>query len=84
MIKATEKQKLRDFFKDALHQHGDFEDLADDESIFFDGRLDSFAMMNLVMFLEQAFGVAFSDHEFDVALVDSVNEIEAFVNLKSP
>jgi acyl carrier protein len=41
-------------------------------------------MMNLVMFLEQAFGVAFSDHEFDVALVDSVNEIEAFVNFKSP
>ena len=82
MINPTEKQKLRDFLRDALQKHGDVEDLDDDESVFLSGRLDSFAMMNLVMSLEEAFGISFSDFEFDVDLVDSVNEIETFVNSK--
>jgi acyl carrier protein len=39
-------------------------------------------MMTLVMYLEEAFGLDFSDFEFDVNLVDSVNEIEALVDSK--
>jgi acyl carrier protein len=35
--------------------------------------------MNLVMFLEESFGIDFSDFEFDVSLLDSVDAIEAFV-----
>lgn len=82
MIDSTKKQKLRDFFRDSLNKHGDHDDLADDESAFLSGRLDSFTMMNLVMFLEETFGIVFSDLEFDVERVDSVNEIEAFINSK--
>lgn len=77
---ASKKQNLREFLKKTLEKHGDHGSLADDESLFVSGRLDSFSMMNLVMYLEEAFGLDFSDFEFDVSLVDSTNDIEALVN----
>ena len=82
-MNVTGKQKLREFLKETLENHGDHKDFADNESLFVSGRLDSFSMMNLVMYLEQAFDVNFSDLEFDVNLVDSVKEIEALVDSKS-
>ncbi|MFZ1445789.1 MAG: acyl carrier protein [Candidatus Dechloromonas phosphoritropha] len=74
------KQKLREFLKETLEKHGDHKDFADNESLFFSGRLDSFSMMNLVMYLEEAFGLDFSDFEFDVSLVDSAKDIETLIN----
>lgn len=79
---ANAKQKLREFLKESLAKLGDKDELADSESIFVSGRLDSFSMMNLVMYLEEAFALDFSDFEFDVDLVDSVNEIEVLVDSK--
>lgn len=76
------KQKLRDFMQETLEKHGDHQGFSDDESLFSSGRLDSFSMMNLVMFLEEAFRLDFSDFEFDVALVDSVNALEQLVDSK--
>ncbi|MDD2743430.1 MAG: acyl carrier protein [Rhodocyclaceae bacterium] len=74
------KQKLRDFLLESLEKHGDKNPLTDSESIFVSGRLDSFAAMNLVMFLEENFGIDFSDFEFDVSLLDSVDAIATFVD----
>ncbi len=76
------KQKLRDFMKETLEQHSDHQSFSDDESLFSSGRLDSFSMMNLVMFLEEAFSLDFSDFDFDVALVDSVNALEKLLDSK--
>ena len=78
-MEISGKQKLRDFLVESLEKHGDKNALSDSESIFVSGRLDSFATMNLVMFLEETFGIDFSDFEFDVSLLDSVDAIEAFV-----
>lgn len=77
---ATMAQELREFLKETLKKHGDHRDFADDESLFVSGRLDSFSMMTLVMYLEKAFGLDFSDFEFDVGLVDSVNDIKTLVD----
>lgn len=74
------KSTLRGFIKEALEKHGDRGELDDTESLFVSGRLDSFSMMQLVMQLEEAFGIDFSNVDFDVSLIDSVNEIEAFVD----
>lgn len=79
---ANAKQKLRDFLKETLEQHGDHQDFSDAEALFSSGRLDSFSMMNLVMFLEEAFSLDFSDFEFDVALVDSVDALEKLIDSK--
>lgn len=77
---AIAKQKLREFLGESLRKLGDYNELSDSESIFVSGRLDSFSMMNLIMYLEESSGIDFSDFEFDVDLVDSANEIERFVD----
>lgn len=74
------KQKLREYLKKAVERLGGNGGLGDDDSLFISGLLDSFSMMNLVMYLETAFGLDFSDFEFDVHLVDSVNQIETLVD----
>ena len=79
-MNGNEKQKLREFLKKSLEKFGDHNEFSDDESIFISGRLDSFSMMNLIMYLEQSSGMDFSSIEFDVGLVDTVNSIEAFVD----
>lgn len=40
-------------------------------------------MMNLILFLETAFSLTFSDLEFAVEKVDSLNAIAALVHAKS-
>lgn len=82
-MNVNARQQLRDFLVDVLAQHGDHGELSDCDSIFVSGRLDSFSMMNLVMFLEEAFGINFSDNEFDIELLDSVDKLSAFVDSKN-
>lgn len=66
--------------KRLLAENGDAGPLGDTDEIFSSGRLSSFAMMTLVMFLEQEFGLDFGAIDFDVGLVDTVNEIAALVD----
>ena len=75
---------LRKHLQDALQQHGDSQPLADDDSLFLSGRLDSFSMMNLILFLETTFQSRFSDLEFDDEKVDSVHAIAARIHTPSP
>ena len=70
------KQQLREFLKETLASHGDHKDFSDDEALFSSGRLDSFSMMNLVMHLEESLNIDFSNLEFDISLVDSVDDIK--------
>jgi acyl carrier protein len=73
---------LRAYLQEALRLHGDTQELAEGDSLFLSGRLDSFSMMNLILFLETAFALTFSDLEFDVEKVDSLNAIAALVHAK--
>ena len=76
------KQKIRDYFLDTLKQQSDNQSLADNDSLFVSGRLDSFSMMMFVMFLEKEFEIDFAALDFDVNLIDSLNEIELFIDSK--
>ena len=71
--------ELRAFISETLEKRGDFKPFADDESLFLSGRLDSFTMMNFVMFLEQTYGVDFDTVDFEVAIVDTVEAILALI-----
>ncbi len=77
---TTAKTTLRDFLKQCLNDAGDRQDFADDSSLFVSGRLDSLTMTRLVLFLEESFDINFGDVDFDVDLIDSVNDIEAFID----
>lgn len=78
-MEIEEKNKLRAFLKSSLEGHHDQNELQDDDSLFVSGRLDSLAMTGLVVFLEQEFGINFGDVAFEVDLIDSIQEIEAFL-----
>lgn len=73
------KQKLREFLAEAIQRQTGQSEFSDGDSLYISGLLDSFSMMNLVMYLEEAFGLDFSNLEFDVSLIDSVNAIESLV-----
>jgi acyl carrier protein len=70
--------ELRAFISETLEKRGDLKPFAD-ESLFLSGRLDSFTMMNFVMFLEQTYGVDFDTVDFEVAIVDTVEAILALI-----
>lgn len=82
-MNASEKQQVRDFIDQALASQADRGAYADDEALFSSGRLDSFSMMNLVMYLEQTFGIDFSAAGFDIDLVDSIAAIESLVDAQA-
>jgi acyl carrier protein len=74
-LKITVKDQVTTFLKGTLAHHGDLGELLDDESLFLSGRLDSLSMLNLIMFLEKNFSMNFSEIDFDVDLVDSIDNI---------
>jgi acyl carrier protein len=67
--------RVREQLKELLAERGDTAPLDDDESLLVSGRLDSLAVVNLVMFLEQTFGVDFSSTVFEASELDSVDAI---------
>jgi acyl carrier protein len=74
------KQKIRDYFLETFKQQNDAQSLADNDSLFVSGRLDSFSMMMFVMYLEKEFGIDFAAIDFDVNLIDSLSEIELLID----
>ena len=82
-MNLSAKQQLKDFIDQALASQADRGAYADDEALFSSGRLDSFTMMNLVMYLEQTFGIDFSSTGFDIDLVDSIAAIESLVDAQA-
>ena len=70
---------VRAYVQDLLRDSGGSDALQDDDAMFTGGRLSSFQMLQLIMFLEARFGLDFDATEFDVALLDSVNAIMALV-----
>jgi acyl carrier protein len=74
-LKNDVKDQVTTFFKETLSRHGDLGELSDSESLFLSGRLDSLSMLNLIMFLENQFSMNFSEIDFEVDLVDSINNI---------
>lgn len=74
---------VRQFIQNTLAQRGDLAAFSDDESLYMSGRLDSLAMMNLVVFLESAMKIDFSALNFDVSLIDSLNAIQLLIDTTS-
>jgi acyl carrier protein len=74
---------LRKLVHQMLAERGVATTGADDESLFIGGRLDSMAAVDLIMQLEQKFGVDFSRLDFDVSLIDSVDAMAGLLQLRA-
>jgi len=77
-MSIADRTAAREFVVELLALREDHSPVADSESLFVAGRLDSMAAVELVSFLEERFGVDFADVEFDIELLDSIDSILSF------
>lgn len=79
MTTETEiRAQLREFILTELVRDPSFT-LADDDGIISSGLIDSFALAQIGVFAEQAFGVYIPDPDLTVAKMDTLNQMVARV-----
>lgn len=69
------KAEIRSFVEDLLSRNDDHRPLADDESLLLSGRLQSIDGVEIVVFLEETFGIDFAEIGFDREQIDSIDGI---------
>ena len=72
--------EIRNFLQDMLNNKGDSSGFTDQQLLVTEGRLDSLDIMTIVVFLEENYGIDFSDRPFDQNEFDSVESITALVD----
>jgi acyl carrier protein len=73
------REEIRKYLKELLVQKGDTQPFADDASLLLSGRLASVDAVDIVVFLEEKFGVDFAEIGFDQALIDNVDAIDSLI-----
>ena len=77
----THKQQIRDFvLKNFLFSNDSA--LSDDESLVRSGVIDSTGVLELILFLEENFGVTVEDEEMVPDNLDSISRVAEFVARK--
>lgn len=61
---------------------GDDAGLCTDTSFLNEGIIDSTGILELIMFLEETFGIQIEDHELTQENLDSLNNIAQFIEYK--
>jgi acyl carrier protein len=74
------REEIRKYLQELLLLKGDKQPFADDASLLLSGRLASVDAVEIVIFLEEKFGVDFAEIGFDQALIDSVEAIAALIH----
>lgn len=70
-----QRNEIRAFVGQLLRRRGDQAPFADSESLILAGRLESIDAVEIVMFLENRFGLDFAAIGFDQAQIDSIDLI---------
>jgi acyl carrier protein len=73
------REEIRKYLKELLLQKEDRQPFSDDASLLLSGRLASVDAVDIVVFLEEKFGVNFSDLGFDQTMIDSVDSMDALI-----
>lgn len=71
--------EIREFMKNLLAIRHDRQPFSDSSSLFLSGRLSSVDAVELVVFLEEKYGVDFTETGFDQSLIDSVDAVGSLV-----
>jgi len=75
------KEKLAAFIKTELMRSPNYP-LRDDEPLITGGLVDSFSLVELALFIEEAFGVHFDDIELTADNMNTVNQILGNIQAK--
>lgn len=76
-------EKTRSYILENFLFSSDSSQLGLDDSFLERGLIDSTGMLEVIMFLEETFGIKVDDHEMVPANLDSVNRIAALVRRKT-
>jgi acyl carrier protein len=79
-LSTPQNARLRAIVADLLAERGDSRPFEDTESLFLSGRLDSMAATNLIISIEAEFGVEVGGADFDVSVLDSIEEMRSLVD----
>ena len=74
------KVEVRQFLQELLTRKGDRQAFSDGDSLLLTGRLESVDAVDIVVFLEEKFGIDFAEIGFDQAMIDSVDSIDALIH----
>lgn len=74
------KTKLKAFLQELLADYGKETDFGDDDLLVTSGLLDSLAVLRMVVFLEEEFGIDLAERGFDQNDFDSLSNIMRLVN----
>ena len=74
------KIKLKTFIQELLSDYGESPDLGDDDSLVTSGLLDSQAILRMVVFVEDEFGVDLGERGFDPNDFDSLTNLMRLVS----
>lgn len=75
----TVKEQIRTFIAENFLFNPNGFDLSDDASFLDEGVIDSTGTLELVMFVEETFGVEVGDHEIEPENFDSVNKLAVYI-----
>lgn len=73
------KIAIRQFVRELLAKKDDNKPLTDSSHLLTSGRLDSVDAVQIVVMLEETFGVDFSKIGFDQTMIDSIDAIDSLV-----
>lgn len=76
------KEQIRAFVAENFLFSANGFDLSDDASFLDEGVVDSTGTLELVMFVEETFGIEVGDHEIEPENFDSVNKLAAYIARK--
>ena len=74
-----DQEEIRNFIQGLLRKKGDLDFFDNAESLILGGRLESIDAVEIVMFLENRFGLNFAEIGFDQASIDSIELIQNLV-----
>jgi acyl carrier protein len=81
-MNMTMKKTIRHYIMENLLFTEDESSLQDSDSFLDGGIIDSTGVMEIIMFIEETFGIKVNDDEMLPANLDSVDNLAAFVQRK--
>jgi acyl carrier protein len=73
------RTEVRQFVQQLLAQKGDGRSFSDGDSLVLSGRLQSVDAVEIVVFLEEKWGIDFAKIGFDASQIDCVDAIDALI-----
>jgi acyl carrier protein len=77
------RSQMRNYVVQRLRMKGDGSPLNDQDLLFSSGRLDSLDAVEIVMCIETDYGINFSEINFDLTLLDSIDAITDLVDSRA-